>query len=87
MGLLHNTTMAFCHVFYKGLKMQITMTSGFSGKSHTREINVTGEQLSNWRNGELIQNAMPDLSDDDREFIMTGVTPEEWETAFGTGEE
>jgi hypothetical protein len=26
----------------------------------------------------FIQNAMPHLSVDDREFIMTGVTPEEW---------
>ena len=27
---------------------------------------------------ELIQNAMPNLSADEREFLMTGITPEEW---------
>lgn len=35
-----------------------------------------------WVNGELIQNAFPDLSDEEREFIKTGITPEEWATAF-----
>jgi hypothetical protein len=30
----------------------------------------------------LIQEAMPNLSADDREFIMTGITPEEWNSAF-----
>ena len=27
----------------------------------------------------LIQRAFPDLSADDREFILTGVSPEEWD--------
>jgi hypothetical protein len=36
------------------------------------------EQISRWRTGELIQDAMPNLSADDREFIKTGITPEEW---------
>ena len=63
--------------------MQITRTSPFSGKTNTREINVTQEQLDAWEGGELIQNAMPNVSADDREFIKTGVTPEEWEETFG----
>jgi hypothetical protein len=63
--------------------MQITRTSGFSGVEHTREIDVTEEQLQRWQNGELIQNVMPHLSADDREFLMTGITPEEWDAAFG----
>ena len=31
----------------------------------------------------LVQNAFPDLSADDREFILTGITPEEWDQIFG----
>ena len=46
------------------------------------EIEVTQEQLSSWENGVLIQNAMPNLSADEREFIKTGITPEEWDSAF-----
>lgn len=57
--------------------------SPFSGKIHTREIPVTEDQYLAWLDGELIQHAMPNISADDREFIMTGITPEEWNQAFG----
>ena len=64
--------------------MQITRTSPFSGKEHTREIDVTHAQLQRWQcTSALIQDVMPHLSADDREFLMTGITPEEWEEQFG----
>jgi len=62
--------------------MQITRTSPFTGKLNTREINVTEAQLEAWQGGQLIQEAMPHLSADDREFIKTGITPEEWDKMF-----
>ena len=62
--------------------MLITRTSPFSGNTNSMEIEVTQEQLSSWENGTLIQNAMPNLSADEREFIKTGITPEEWDSAF-----
>ena len=62
--------------------MLITRTSPFSGNTNSMEIEVTQEQLSSWESGVLIQNAMPNLSADEREFIMTGITPEEWNSAF-----
>ena len=67
--------------------MKITRTSSVSGKTTTREIDVTQEQLDLYYNGTLIQKAMPHLSDDDREFIMTGITPEEWEEIFSGSED
>jgi len=63
--------------------MEITRTSGISNITRTREIPVTPEQYRSWQEGMLIQKAMPNLSADDREFIMTGITPEEWEDVFG----
>lgn len=62
--------------------MNITRISPFSGKTNTMEIAVTQTQLDEWASGVLIQNAMPHLSPDEREFIMTGITPEEWDKAF-----
>jgi len=59
--------------------MKIHRTSTLTGKPHTKDIPVTQEQLDRWRDGELIQNAMPNLNADDREFLMTGITPEEWD--------
>ena len=35
-----------------------------------------------WQSGALIQNAFPELSADAREFIKTGISPEEWDTLF-----
>lgn len=62
--------------------MLITRTSMFTGKTTTLDIPVTQEQLDNWNKGMMIQNAMPNLTADDREFIKTGITKEEWEETF-----
>ena len=63
--------------------MLIIRTSPFSGKTNSMEIKVTLEQLSSWQvDGILIQDAMPHLTPDEREFIKTGITPEEWDSAF-----
>ncbi len=61
--------------------MQITRTSMF-GKTHTKDLPVTQEQLDAYKAGALLQDAFPDLSADDREFIKTGITPEEWAAQF-----
>ena len=62
--------------------MLITRTSPFSNKTNIMEIGVTEEQIALWESGVLIQNAMPNLSADEREFIKTGITPAEWDSAF-----
>lgn len=64
--------------------MMITRTSPVSGITRTRDIPVTESQLQAWQVGKmLIQKAMPHLSADDREFIKTGITSEEWDKLFG----
>ena len=66
--------------------MIIARKSQLSGKTNTLEIAVTTEQLEAWKAGALIQNAMPNLTSDEREFIKTGITADEWDTLF-EGEE
>ena len=63
--------------------MKIVRRSPFSGTVNTREIDVTPEQIDAWQAGALIQVAMPNLTAEDREFMMTGITPEEWAETFG----
>lgn len=63
--------------------MKITRKSLLTGRTHTREIDITVEQLEQWKNGKHIQWLCPQLSADDREFLISGATPEEWEEAFG----
>ena len=60
--------------------MLITKTSMLSGNTSSMDIDVSQDQIDLWQGGSLIQNVMPDLSADEREFIMTGVTPEEWDS-------
>ena len=62
--------------------MKITRKSMFTGVTRTIDLPITEEQLTFWEEGMLIQKAMPNLSPDQREFIMTGVTSEEWNEAF-----
>lgn len=47
------------------------------------DMPITSEQFNNWQGGMLIQDAMSNLTDDQREFIVSGITPKEWEQAFG----
>lgn len=68
--------------------MKITRESLFSGKTHTMDLPITPQQLDDWQSRrKLIQEAMPHLSPDEREFLLTGATPEEWTEAFGKEDE
>ena len=58
--------------------MIITRTSPMTGRINKMDIDVTEDQIKQWRSGALIQNVMPNLSPSEREFIMTGITENEW---------
>jgi len=62
--------------------MLVGKKSQLSGKSHEMEIDVSEKQITLWMEGALIQDVMPNLSPDEREFLMTGITPAEWDEAF-----
>ena len=62
--------------------LYVVRMSPFTRKWHRAAMAVTRTQLANWHEGMLIQNAMPHLSADEREFLMTGITPSEWDAAF-----
>lgn len=69
---------------YKHNIYKVTKKSGLSGKQHSMEIALDYEDFMRWHmDGVLIQSALPYLTADEREFMMTGITPEEWEAAFG----
>lgn len=67
--------------------MIIKKRNPFNGKFYEMDIPVTFEQLQKWEDGMLIQHAMPNLTTDQREFIMTGITPEQWVEMFRKGDE
>ena len=66
--------------------MQIVRTSRISGNTNVMDIDITTDQFLSWIDGSLIQDVMPNISADEREFIMTGITPDEWDAMFGEDE-
>lgn len=67
--------------------MKITKTSLLTGITRTIELDITKEQYQAWQNGELIQDAMPNLTAEQREFLISGATQEEWDEAYPEEEE
>ena len=67
--------------------MKITRTSMFTGIERTLDLPITESQLDEWQEGGLIQEVMPNLTKSQREFVMTGITDEEWDNEFGTEED
>lgn len=52
-----------------------------TGESHHVYVLTAG--LDAWLGGELIQNALPKSSREDREFLISGTSPEGWLQCFG----
>ena len=63
--------------------MKIHRISQLTGKAHVMEIPITQDQINAWMDGGMIQNVAPELTPDQREFIISGITKEEWDEAFG----
>jgi hypothetical protein len=64
-----------------GAIMLVTKKSPISGKTHAIELPITQDQYQEWflsNDRRMIQEVFPDLSDEQREFLLTGITPEEW---------
>ena len=52
----------------------------FCGEVHYVECNEA--DYLDWQDGELIQNAMPYLSAQEREYLITGICPTCWANSF-----
>ena len=66
--------------------MLVTKQSPNSGKMTSMELPITEAQLMAHRNGELVQNVVPTLSVEEREFLVSGISPKEWNDLFGNME-
>lgn len=63
--------------------MNVTRKSVLTGKVRTRNISVNPEDLALYETGSISSaEAFPYLNSQDREFIMVGITTNEWKNAF-----
>ena len=68
--------------------MLVERRSSFSGDINAMELDVTEEQLERFAAGQgYVQTVFPNLSADEREFILTGITADEWNKMFPPDED
>lgn len=67
--------------------MNITRVSPLTGEEHTLRLAVSQVQMDRWEMGEYVQDVFPHLTASEREFIISGITEDEWENAFGSIED
>ena len=63
------------------MRINVEITCPFCGADHTVEVNLA--QFEAWRNGEVIQKAMPDLTPTEREQLISHICPECQDDIFG----
>ena len=61
--------------------LNVVTTCPVCGTSH--DVDVPYQGYMNWRNGMLIQQAMPELSATLREMLITGICGTCWDRSFG----
>ena len=68
--------------------MKLTRQSLASGKTRTKDLPITPAQYVKYIRGEgNVQDIMPHLPAEDREFLISGVTQEEWDELYGEGDQ
>ena len=65
--------------------IQVTRQSVITKKINTMELPITQEHLDIYETvGDiLIQDAFPNLNAEQREFLLSGITPQEWTKYIG----
>jgi len=71
------------------MTIQVTKQSIITKKMNTMELPITQEHLDMYETvGDiLVQDAFPNLDIGQREFLISGITPDEWTKTFGDGED
>ena len=63
--------------------MIITKRSILSGKLNSMDLEISAEQLIDYTVGIApIQRIFPEMPAAQREFLINGITPEEWDSTF-----
>lgn len=63
--------------------MLIERKSPVSGEWHKMNLDITEDNYNQWKEGKIvIQKAFPNLTEDEREFLLSGMTKEDWDETF-----
>lgn len=68
--------------------LRVTRRSTFTRQVHVMDLPITADEWRRYRAGDLlIQDALPDLSNAEREFLLTGTTQAEWDAMVADAED
>lgn len=69
--------------FFSDKTAIVCKQSPLTGKFHKTMLMMSKNQYDDWKvRRRLIQDALPQLDNEEREFLMTGYTPEDWGKMF-----
>jgi hypothetical protein len=66
-------------------EMTVHPTCPFCGDTTSVVVDAAG--FVAWQSGELVQNALPNLSADDREVLISGICTDCWDKQFPADED
>ena len=65
--------------------VRVYKQSVFTGKHHSMVLPTRQGNLEHWIDtGALVQDMFPHFNVDQLEFLISGITPEEWDETFGS---
>jgi hypothetical protein len=64
-----------------GMTVHFERVCQVTGQTHS--IVVDAGDVRRWEQGELIQEVWPGMTPDNREILVSGWTPAEWDVLFG----
>jgi len=70
-----------------GEYMRVHKRCILTDKINSMELDITLKSYLEHQKGKLAQDAFPHLNADEREFLISGITPEVWEETFGRPEQ
>jgi len=68
------------HTIDHGATIEVVGTCERNGTRYS--VIVDKEKYARWEAGEYVQIVFPELSLEQREFLITGITPAEWDALF-----
>lgn len=77
--------MTFVSATRSGDDLTVVVKAPCCGSLHTMSTTVSG--FESWRAGQLIQRAMPELDDAQRELLISGYCPDCWTNPFNPNTE
>jgi hypothetical protein len=64
-----------------------TVLNNFTMETSVHYLDITLAEVTNWINGTHIQKAFPRLNAAQRELLITGITPQQWDELYPEGDE